>query len=90
MRDGSLISTAGVTAGIDGALVLAAALRGEEAARRIELGMQYAPEPPFGSGNPETAPVSVRTAMQAAMQTRIRAREATAARVAARLGIAAP
>jgi hypothetical protein len=47
---------AGVTAGIDGALRVAAELRGDDAARTIQLYMQYAPEPPFNSGTPETAP----------------------------------
>ena len=48
--DGNLISAAGVTAGIDGALRVAAELRGEEAAQLIQLQLQYAPEPPFHSG----------------------------------------
>jgi hypothetical protein len=30
-------------------------LRGDEAARAIQLHMVYAPEPPFDSGTPETA-----------------------------------
>ena len=54
--DGAWVFAAGVTAGIDGALRLAAELRGDEAAQRIQLDMVYAPEPPFDSGTPETAP----------------------------------
>ncbi len=57
--DGNLISCGGVTAGIDGALKLATKLRGDEAAQVIQLHMQYAPEPPFQSGHPATAPASV-------------------------------
>lgn len=86
--DGSLISTAGVTAGIDGALRLAALVRGDDAARTIQLYMQYAPEPPFDSGSPEHAPANV---LEAALQSFAaigRQREATARRVAERLGIA--
>ncbi len=45
--DGNLITTAGVSAGIDGALRLAAILHGETVARRIQLDIQYVPEPPF-------------------------------------------
>jgi len=57
--DGNWVFAAGVTAGIDGALRLAAELRGEEAAQTIQLYMAYAPEPPFNSGTPETAPPAV-------------------------------
>ena len=57
--DGKVVSAAGVTAGIDGALRLAALLRGDAAAQRIQLNIQYAPEPPFNSGSPATAPPAV-------------------------------
>ena len=57
--DGNLVSAAGVTAGIDGALRLAAMLRGDDAARAIQLYLQYAPEPPFDSGTPERAPPAI-------------------------------
>src|SRR5579872_6497733 len=42
--DGSYIFAAGVTAGIDGALRLAAELRGDDVAQAIQLYMAYAPE----------------------------------------------
>ena len=48
--DGNLVCAAGVTAGIDGALKVAAMLRGDAAAETIQLYMQYAPEPPFNAG----------------------------------------
>ncbi|MGA7807848.1 MAG: hypothetical protein WCB02_24870 [Bradyrhizobium sp.] len=54
--DGNWVFAAGVTAGIDGALRLAANLRGDDTARAIQLHMAYAPEPPFDSGIPDTAP----------------------------------
>ena len=57
--DGAWVFAAGVTAGIDGALRLAAELRGDEAAQAIQLHMVYAPEPPFDSGTPETAPAAI-------------------------------
>jgi hypothetical protein len=50
---------AGVTAGIDGALRLAAELRGDEAAQAIQLDMVYAKEPPFNSRTPESALPSI-------------------------------
>jgi cyclohexyl-isocyanide hydratase len=45
----------GVTAGIDFGLRLAAELRGERAARAIQLVMEYDPAPPFASGSPREA-----------------------------------
>lgn len=57
--DGDLVTAAGVTAGIDGALTVAARLVGEEAAQAIQLDIVYAPEPPFAAGTPQTAPPSV-------------------------------
>src|SRR5262249_57710110 len=57
--DGAWLFAAGVTAGIDGALRLAAELRGDETAQAIQLHMAYAPEPPFNSGTPETAPAAI-------------------------------
>ncbi|WCS26911.1 DJ-1/PfpI family protein [Methylobacterium sp. NMS14P] len=88
--DRTWVFAAGVTAGIDGALQLAAALRGEEAARTIQLGMQYAPEPPFDSGTPRTAsPATVARARAAAADITAR-REETARAIAAELGIRIP
>jgi cyclohexyl-isocyanide hydratase len=88
--DGSWVFAAGVTAGIDGALRLAAELRGEEAAKAIQLYMAYAPEPPFDSGTPETAPPGILAQARQATAAITAQREATARRVAARLGIAVP
>ena len=38
------------------ALSLAAELAGEEVAKAIQLGIEYAPEPPFNAGNYAAAP----------------------------------
>ncbi|WP_426610927.1 DJ-1/PfpI family protein [Bradyrhizobium sp. McL0616] len=86
--DGNWIFAAGVTAGIDGALRLAAELRGDDVARVIQLYMQYAPEPPFDSGTPERAPGLILNQARRAVADITAQREATARRVAARLGIA--
>ncbi len=48
VEDGKYLTTAGVSAGIDGGLYLAARLVGEEAAKLIQRGMEYEPEPPLG------------------------------------------
>jgi cyclohexyl-isocyanide hydratase len=55
VRDRNRISGGGVTAGIDFGLALAAELAGEEAARTIQLALEYDPQPPFGAGSPEGA-----------------------------------
>jgi cyclohexyl-isocyanide hydratase len=88
--DGDWVFAAGVTAGIDGALRLAAILRGDEAAQAIQLYMAYAPEPPFNSGTPETAPAAILAQARQSAAAITARREATARRVAASLGIAAP
>jgi cyclohexyl-isocyanide hydratase len=88
--DGAWVFAAGVTAGIDGALRLAAELRGDETAQAIQLQMAYAPEPPFDSGTPETAPVAVLEQARRSVQALTAQREQTAHRIAAKLGIAVP
>jgi len=60
VRDGNVFTGAGVTAGIDFALSLAAEVAGSEAAERIQLSLEYDPAPPFTAGNPRLAPASVR------------------------------
>lgn len=56
---GKIITSAGVSAGIDMALTLAARLAGDETAQRIQLSIEYDPHPPFTAGSPATAPPSV-------------------------------
>jgi len=87
VTDGNLVCAAGVTAGIDGALQVAADLRGVEVAQAIQLGIAYAPEPPFNSGTPESAPPAVLERVQLSYQAVAEQREQTARRVAERLGI---
>lgn len=55
VRDGNVVTGGGVTAGIDIALTIVADIAGEEAAKMIQLMIEYAPAPPFNSGRPETA-----------------------------------
>lgn len=88
--DGDWIFAAGVTAGIDGALQLAARLRGADAAKAIQLYMVYAPEPPFDSGTPARAPAHILAQARQAVAGITAQREATARRAAARLGITPP
>src|SRR6202167_95784 len=88
--DGNWVFAAGVTAGIDGTLRLAAELRGDAAAQAIQLHMVYAPEPPFDSGTPETAPAAILQQARRSVRAITARREQTARRVAAKLGIAIP
>ncbi len=53
--DGDVITGAGVSAGIDFGLTVAARLHGEEVAREIQLQIEYDPDPPFRSGSPKSA-----------------------------------
>jgi len=87
VRDRDRITGAGVTAGIDFALTLAALLRGEAVARRLQLQIEYRPDPPFGDGDPAHAdPALVAEARTLGAPYRARMAEVDA-RAAARLGI---
>jgi len=48
---GKVVTAAGVSAGIDMALWLAAQIAGDEVAKAIQLGIEYDPQPPFDSGS---------------------------------------
>jgi len=85
--DGKMVFAAGVTSGIDGALRVAADLRGQAVAEGIQLYMQYAPEPPFSAGRPESAPQQILDNARNAVRAITAQREATAQRVAKRLGL---
>jgi hypothetical protein len=49
------MTAAGVSAGIDMALTLAAKIAGQSIAERLQLGIEYDPDPPFDVGSPEKA-----------------------------------
>jgi transcriptional regulator GlxA family with amidase domain len=54
--DGKYATAAGVSAGIDLALTLAARIAGPELAQVVQLAIEYDPRPPFDAGSPATAP----------------------------------
>ncbi len=56
---GKLVTGAGVSAGIDLALTLAAEIAGKQVAQAIQLGIEYDPDPPFDSGSPDKAPAAL-------------------------------
>ncbi len=64
--DGWVYSGAGVSAGIDLALVLAADIFGRLAAETVQLGVEYDPRPPFTAGHPRTAPPQAVARLRAA------------------------
>ncbi|MFN0215143.1 MAG: DJ-1/PfpI family protein [Saprospiraceae bacterium] len=53
--DGKRITGGGISSGLDESLAIVEILRGAEMARKIQLIMQYAPDPPFNSGDPSVA-----------------------------------
>jgi putative intracellular protease/amidase len=59
VEQGKVITAAGVSAGIDMALTVAAYIAGVELAQGIQLGIEYDPQPPFNSGSPLTAPPEI-------------------------------
>jgi putative intracellular protease/amidase len=66
VRQGRIVTAAGVSSGIDMALRLAQLTWGEEVAQAIQLGIEYDPEPPFDVGSPEKAPGQVVETVRAA------------------------
>ncbi len=63
--DGKIATSAGVTAGIDMALRLAARIGGDQLAQAIQLGLEYDPQPPFDAGSPHKAPAEIVEAVRA-------------------------
>lgn len=59
VRDGKVVTAAGVSAGIDMALRLAGWESGDEIAQAIQLLIEYDPQPPYQSGSPAKAPAEV-------------------------------
>lgn len=60
VRQGKIITGAGVSAGIDMALTLVGAIYGQTVAEAVQLGIEYDPQPPFDSGAPSKASPEVR------------------------------
>jgi putative intracellular protease/amidase len=56
---GKIVTGAGVTAGLDMALLLASRLASPEVAQAIQLGLEYDPQPPFDAGSPDKAPAEI-------------------------------
>ena len=76
-----------MTAGIDFALTVVAALRGADAAKSIQLWIEYNPAPPFDAGSPKTAPQAAVDAALAAAAPFIEKRKALVAEAARKIGL---
>jgi cyclohexyl-isocyanide hydratase len=85
VADGNVITGGGVTAGIDFALLVAAQLAGEDAAKAIQLGIEYDPNPPFDAGSPQAAGEAVTARQREAGARGLAVREAAVRAAAARL-----
>jgi len=67
-RDGkTVVTSAGVSAGIDLALWLAGQLGGDERAKAIQLSMEYDPQPPYDCGHMSKASAKTKAAATALM-----------------------
>jgi transcriptional regulator GlxA family with amidase domain len=67
---GKLVTSAGVSSGIDMALQLVADLVSPQHAQAIQLALEYDPAPPFDTGSPEKAPAEIREMVRAAITAR--------------------
>lgn len=65
VRQGKIITAAGVSSGIDMALGLVQLMHGEAAAQAVQLGIEYDPQPPVDAGSPDKAPPEVAQAVAA-------------------------
>lgn len=67
VETGKIITAAGVSAGIDMALTLAAKISGQHVAETIQLGIEYDPQPPFDAGSPSKANPMILEALRSRM-----------------------
>jgi putative intracellular protease/amidase len=67
VHEGQIVTSAGVSAGIDLALWLAGRIGGDDRAKVIQLSIEYDPQPPFDSGH--TSKASAKTKAAAAALT---------------------
>jgi cyclohexyl-isocyanide hydratase len=81
--DRNRVTGGGVTAGIDFGLSLAALLADETAAKSIQLGLEYDPDPPFRCGHPDVADAAIVATVRERFDQTYRAR---ARQIAAVLG----
>jgi len=79
VEDGTVVTSGGVTSGLDFALTLIARIRGDAVAQAIQLAIEYDPAPPFVGGHPDRTPAALTEGLKA------RVYDAAAARMEAAL-----
>lgn len=79
VEDGTVVTSGGVTSGLDFALTLIARIKGDAVAQAIQLAIEYDPAPPFAGGHPDRTPAAVTEGLKA------RVYDAAAARMEAAL-----
>lgn len=80
VEDDNVVTSGGVTSGLDFALTLIARMKGEAVAQAIQLAIEYDPAPPFVGGHPDRAPEAVTAGLKE------RVYDAAAARMEQALG----
>ncbi|RYY95420.1 MAG: DJ-1/PfpI family protein [Comamonadaceae bacterium] len=83
--DGDRITGGGVTSGLDFAFTVLAALRGAEAAKTLQLLLEYDPKPPYDSGHPRVAEPAIVAKVRAMTEGMLRERREVSGRAARRL-----
>jgi cyclohexyl-isocyanide hydratase len=86
--DGNLITSGGITSGIDFGLHIAAQLVGVEQAKEIQLAMEYDPAPPFASGSPRVAEPALLARFSEGIRERQQRRAALVREASHRLAVA--
>jgi cyclohexyl-isocyanide hydratase len=79
VEDGPVVTSGGVTSGLDFALSLIARIKGDAVAQAIQLAIEYDPAPPFAGGHPDRTPAAITDGLKA------RVYDAAAARMEAAL-----
>lgn len=74
VRDGKIVTAAGVSAGIDLGLYVLGEICGRERAESVQLALEYDPQPPFDAGHPSKASKPVYQAAKREMLERARNR----------------
>ncbi len=80
VEDGHLVTSGGVTSGLDFALTLIARLKGDAVAQAIQLAIEYDPAPPFPGGHPDRSPAEVTEGLKSRVYDAAAARMADALR----------
>lgn len=67
VQEGKIMTAAGVSAGIDMALLLVDKVAGRELAETLQLGIEYNPKPPFDAGSPDKVSAKIRDSLRKRM-----------------------